>query len=96
MLVVEAHTLPAAILDACEPCREAPRRPRGTWERAELDAAARWALLRKNRMKQAIRWPKLASAERAPHVAPLVARFESSEPPTSLLEPAVEATWMWL
>ena len=89
--------LPPSIRQSCEPCRAIPRAPGATWERPVLDADARWALLRSKRATNAIKWPKLvAGTARDAHVEPLLRRFDATAPPTTLLRPEVEATWLWL
>jgi len=87
--------LPAAILDACEPCRRVPRRPSRTWSRTTPSAKSRWAQLRKYRSADTKAWRNLADSQAAA-VAQLLARLSRSKPPTALLAPEVEALWLWL
>lgn len=84
---------PKALRDACEPCRAVPRAPA---QYAALNDQERWASLRAKRAIYAARWRKrVAGTHRVEHVDALLERFGAEHPPT-LLEPEVEATWMWL
>jgi hypothetical protein len=90
------NDLPPSIRDACEPCRALPRSPGRTWDN-EAGPSASWSIVRTRRAVQAAKWPKaVAGTERAGHVAPLLARLDSEASPTALLEPRIEATWLWL
>lgn len=88
--------LPHELRERCEPCRALPRAP-GTFQRAVLGDEPCWGALRARRAVNKVRWKKrVKGTPRAEHVDALIARFDEERPPSSLLAPEVEATWMWL
>lgn len=97
MLTIRSD-LPQVIAELIEPCRALPRAPGpvGSSSGKSFDAAA-WATLREWSREAATDWKRRtgSGSPRAMHLDRILSRLESETPPTTLLEPEVETTWLW-